>query len=205
LAACNGPSGSTSRARGIGAYDRGDYPGALQHFTAARDKLPGEARSHYDLGRTQLALGNATEARNAFGVALRLDPENETYLRGQVDAMIADDRGAQAIEMLTERAERLDTPEAWLLTGDTQRRLGFPEAARDSFARADAVGLGRSIEAHRALAQLRREVGDRDGELRRLSYILYLDPTDPMANARVRELGEIPGPAFRQAPPRPGS
>lgn len=201
LAGCDGPSAARLEVMGDLAYADGRYQEALANYEAALDKQPNDAESHFDRGQALLALERPLEAREAFAVAVDLEPENRAYLDAFIDALVEAGREGRAIELLENRANDALTAEAFIRLGDLLRRLGLPDEARVAYRRAAAVSEGTKPDPYLALAGLYRSLGDAQAELRQLSYALDLDPENVSAQQRVRELGEIPGPSFRQTPP----
>jgi len=201
VAGCGGPSAARLEVLGDEAFAAGRYREALANYEAALEKTPNDADAHYDLGLTLLSLGRPLEARESFAVAHDIEPENEAYLDGLVDALVEAGRGGRALGLLEGLANDELRPGPFIRLGDLQLRLGLADDARVSYRRAAAVSDGTEPGPYIALADFYRDVGDSAAELRHLSHVLYLDPENQAATARVRELGEIPGPSFRRPPP----
>ena len=201
LVGCGGPSAARLEVLGDEAFAQGRYQEALANYEAALEKTPNDADAHYDYGLALLALGRPLEARESFAVAHDIEPENEAYLAGLVDALVEGGRDDRALELLEGLANDELEPGAFIRLGDLHRRLGMPDEARVSYRRAAAVSDGTEPEPYIALADFYRDVGDEVAELRQLSHVLHIDPENQAAVSRVRELGEIPGPSFRRPPP----
>lgn len=60
--------------RGIEAYQREDFPGAIRHYQLALELDPGSADVRYNLGLCYYRSGNYDEAIESFESALELDP-----------------------------------------------------------------------------------------------------------------------------------
>jgi predicted TPR repeat methyltransferase len=82
-------------------------------------------------------------------------------------------------------------------------RSGLVDEAEESLRIAAAVEGTQSDAPHRMLAELARQTGDADAEIEAWRTVLWFDATDAEANARLRDLGVIPGPSLA-TPPRAG-
>lgn len=206
LSACNGPgySAATLMARGEQAMREDRPTEALANYNEALGKAPNNAEAYHGAGLALLELGRAGEAQERLSVAHDIAPDDDEILVDYAEALVSGGREGTAAQLLNDRAEFGDDETGYLLLGDFYRRRGLPDEAQTALRQADARAGGESIEAHRKLAMLYAKLGDTPAELIRWSYVLYLNPTDAQARVRVRELGEVPGPAFAVEPPGPG-
>ncbi|MBV9503639.1 MAG: tetratricopeptide repeat protein [Acidobacteriia bacterium] len=63
-------------ARAYEALRTHDYDNAIAYFTKGAELAPGRASVHKDLGYTYLKIGENEQARDQFGEAMRLEPED---------------------------------------------------------------------------------------------------------------------------------
>jgi len=68
------------RLKGVEAFNRDDYPVALQEFLAIAREDPGDPQVYLHLGSTYMALGQLEESRRALERCLALAPRNERAL-----------------------------------------------------------------------------------------------------------------------------
>jgi len=90
----------TLLAQGARTRVGGDLEAALGHFRAAADLDPRYARTHYELGRVQLALGRETEARASFERAVDEDvcPLRQTTALRAATRRVAESVGARYVD-----------------------------------------------------------------------------------------------------------
>lgn len=184
------------RAEANRLYHRGDYAGALPFNQEYVDRFPGNARGRYECGRTLLALGRASEAREQMTLAYNIEPSSEEYLLGLADAMVANDEPDALVALLRHQAEDRATPTDYIRLGTYARKIGHADEAERALLEAAELDGGKSPAPQRALAEFYRSVSDRENEVKRLRMLLWFDQNDAKALNRLRELGEVPGPSF---------
>ncbi len=192
------------KSRGNEAYARGDYAGALESYWAYVDQRPQSAWGRYRLGLTYLALNEPRYAREQFAVAHDIEPENVAYAESLADALLELGDVTALFEHLDRLAEADTTSAGFLRTARYAERLGFMDEALAAYRKGVALDGERSPAAHRALADFYRRIGDRENEVRSLRKVLWFDAADPVAAARLEELGEIVGPSFALEPDAEG-
>ncbi|MEM1185136.1 MAG: tetratricopeptide repeat protein [Planctomycetota bacterium] len=182
------------------AYNEGDFPLALEGYLKVLERRPGSAQAHFDVGRTQLELGESVSAREHLTVALDLDPENSVYLDALADAMLATGELDELFGLLERRAEEGDGYSGYLRVGRVAERLGLVDEAEQAYRKAVALQPRESAKGQAALANLYARAGDSAQELMRLRVLLYLTPQDEEIRNRISDLGEVPGPSLALRP-----
>ncbi len=188
------------KAEGNAAYARGDYDAALGHYWAYVNERPQSAWGRHRLGLTYMAMGEPRYAREQFDVAYDLEPENTAYAEALADSLLELGEVAALFEHLELLADRDPTSAGHIRTARYAERLGFMDEALAAYRKGVALDGRTSPEPHRAMADFRRRIGDREGEVRSLRKVLWFDGTDAQATARLEELGEIVGPSFALQP-----
>ncbi|OLC53529.1 MAG: hypothetical protein AUH92_05855 [Acidobacteria bacterium 13_1_40CM_4_69_4] len=89
------------RLKGVEAFNRDDYPAALQEFLAIAKEDPDDPQVYLHLGSTYIALGSLDEAKRALDRCLAIDPRNDRALAelGRLHALA--NRLDDAVEALT--------------------------------------------------------------------------------------------------------
>ncbi|GJM19964.1 MAG: hypothetical protein DHS20C14_21770 [Phycisphaeraceae bacterium] len=188
------------RAKGNEAFATGQYAQAAEYYGAYLDRRPQEAAVEYQMGRTLLAMGEPTRAREHLKIAHDLDPGNQQYIDVLARSILLSGSRAEAMQFLQDSAEGNMNYEGFMTLGYYAREAGFIDEAEGAYKRAVALGGMDSPEPHRGLARFYRSVGDSRSEVERLRVVLSFDENDPEANGRLRDLGEIPGPTFALEP-----
>ncbi|MBK7405569.1 MAG: tetratricopeptide repeat protein [Phycisphaerales bacterium] len=196
LAGCSQRPLSSLRADGNYYYYRGDYSSALPYYQEVVDRKGGNAEGHYELGRTLLALGRASEAREQMVLANSLEPENMEYFDGLADAFVATGDEDQLFQALEHQARDRGGVADYLRMGRYALKLGHPDEAERALLGAAEIDDGKTPAPQLALADFYHAIGDKDNEVRRLRMALWFDPADTEIQTRLRELGQIPGPTF---------
>ncbi len=88
------------RLKGVEAFNRDDYPVALQEFLAIAREDPNDPQVYLHLGSTYMALGRMEDARSALERCLALAPRDDRALAelGRLDAL--GNRFDEAIDVL---------------------------------------------------------------------------------------------------------
>jgi tetratricopeptide (TPR) repeat protein len=182
------------------AYARGDYELARKEYKEYVDRRPGKARVQYALGTAYIALGQPRAAVECFSVAHDLDPANDTYTEAMAEALYtAGDRG-RLYEFLRRLTEQPGGVEDYTRLGRYSAKLGDADEAQTALLTAAKIDGGTTIGPQMALADFYAGIQDRSNALTRLRMALYIEPTNPEIAARIRELGEIPGPSYALPP-----
>ena len=185
---------------GLEAYDEGDYAKAQADFQEYVDRRPADHRGQYQLGRTLLTEGEPTPAAEHLWVAYDLEPEDPDYLDTLAQALFEADRIDDLYRLLTSLTADPGTTEDYLRLGRYAARLGDADQAEPALITAVRIDEGRSATPLIALAEFYRSVGDTENETRALIRAYQIDSENEEVAARLRELGETPGPTLTVAP-----
>lgn len=188
------------RAQGIEADLAGRHSQSAIIWERYVDIRPQNADARFRYGRALLYSGRPAEAREQLQIAHDLDPEQADYVDALARAMHAAGDDTEMVALLERTAENEGTHEAYERWAAQAEEAGLAdEAERALLAYADTHG-STSPEPHRRLAEFYGRRGDTEREIQRLRVTLSFDQNDQAAAARLRELGEIPGPTFALSP-----
>ncbi len=193
------PVGSV-RARGNEAYSRGDLEAALRAFEEIAQRHPESAQARYDIGRTLMAMEDPIGASEEFMIAHRRQPWVGQFTDGLAESLFVADRKDVLFELLRREATQNQIARDYLRLGRFAARDGAMEEAIEAFETAAALDGPKVADAHVELADLYRNLGQQSMEVQELRHILYAEPGNPDAHARLRELNEVPGPSFAIEP-----
>ncbi|HZW10398.1 MAG TPA: tetratricopeptide repeat protein [Phycisphaerales bacterium] len=196
LTGCGARPVSMVRADANYHYFRGEFAEAQPLYEEVVDRRAAHAEAHYELGRNLLALGRASEAREQMILAYNLEPHNEAYFEGMADAYLAAGDEEALFNALEHQIRDRGSVEDYLRFGKYAQKLGQADEAERALLGAAEIDGGQTPEPQLALADFYRTVGDRENEIRRLRMALWFNPSDAEIEARLRELGQVPGPTF---------
>jgi hypothetical protein len=155
----------------------------------------------YRLGTAYLGMKRPVKAREEFLQGLEIDNEVDRYIEGIATALVETGQRDQLFNVLRRHATSTRQPKDFMLFGKFAAIVGDPDTAEVALLEAASLDQGRSVEPQLALAEFYGALGDTQQETERLRMVLFLDVTNEAANARLRELGEVPGPSI-VLPPR---
>jgi len=101
----------------------GERQRALEELHTAIQLNPGDAESHYDLGKIELESGDTATAISELETAVRLSPNSERYHGELADAYKAVLRPADAQKEM----ETCDLLKKQLRTGDSSHQASAPQ------------------------------------------------------------------------------
>ena len=148
---------------GVAAFQNGDFPAAMEAFTAVVDRSPNYAGAHFMLGLTLQRLDRLEEALLALQEANRLEPGHAGYAMAVARALLEVDRADEAeraLEGVT--LEGLPDQQAQLVLvtrAQVARAGGDEECALDLFRQAvevDGANAGVMSQYALSLARLSR-------------------------------------------------
>ena len=187
-----------ARSRGQAAMLEERYEDAVKYFEAYLADRPARADVLFDLARAYEGMQEISAAREAYTIAYELEPDNPEYIEALAHAMAANGEPDAAINLLEQIATESLRAEAYLRLGRFLLDSGLADEAVQTMK--TAAALDPSADPYRALAEAYRKFGDPDRELEALRHVLWFDPDDENAKARVRTLGGVPGPTFARPP-----
>ncbi len=195
LSGCQRPI-SMVRADANHFYFNGQYAEAQPLYEEVVERSAADAKGHYELGRNLLALGRAGEAREQMILAYNLEPSNQTYFDGMADAYAAAGDEDALFSALEHQIRDRGAVQDYIRLGRYAHRLGHVDEAERAYLGAAEIDGGKTVNPQRALADFYRAIGDTENEIRRLRMVLWFDPSNDEVEARLRELGQVPGPTF---------
>lgn len=199
---CAGPRAlHMVRESGDRAFSRSDYSTALAEYQEVVERAPADWETRVKLARAQLVLNNADAARENLAVAHRLRPDQDNIVDLLASAMLESGKVEEMHDLLRLRAQQRGRVGDYLRQGFFLSRAGDVDAAERAYLTATRIDHGQHVEPELALADFYRQVGDDKAALTHLRYALWIDPTNSAVTARLRDLGEVPGPSLALQPP----
>lgn len=204
LAGCSStrPPAESIRDTADHEYSVGDYAAAAEGYREIVDRYPGDWRAQYKLGLCHLELDQPTEARRALEIAITRRPDKVDVADALAESMYLQGDETALYAFLQERAEGTQSVHAYLRLAKYCVQLGDPDSAKTAIDTAVVLDDGRTVEPYLAAAAFAERVGDLDEALRRLRQAYAIDPKDEQVLARLRALGEVPGPTLALPPGR---
>jgi cytochrome c-type biogenesis protein CcmH/NrfG len=200
IAGCSQKPIAQVRADANAAYFDGAYEAALPLYEEVVNRHPGDAKGHYELGRNLLKLGKASEAREQMILAYNLEPANMEYFDGMADAYVAAGNEDDLFAALDHRVRDRGGAADYMAMGRYAEKLGHADEAERAYLSAAEIDGGKTREPQIALANFYKSIGDEANEIKRLRMALWFDQADAGVNARLRSLGQVPGPSFVLTP-----
>jgi tetratricopeptide (TPR) repeat protein len=182
------------------SFARGEYDRALSSYVEYVGRRPGDAEMQHRLAETLLVLKQPAQAVEHAWRAFDLDPSRDEHIETLAQAMAEAGQSADLYSFLRDQTQSRGRVTDYLRLGRYSAAGGDADSAELAFKTAAELDKGRTLAPQLALADFYRRIGDKPGEVSRLRMALYLDPGSPDINARLRELGEIPGPSFAIKP-----
>ena len=203
LSACSGQRPLRDvKASGDDAYALGMYDVASAEFGEVVERDPGDWWGQYQYGRTMLKLDRPLEARRALQTASDLRPGNPEIADALAEAMFQLGEQDELFAFLAGRAEATQSVHAYLRWATYAQRMEDPDSAMLAANTAIEIDDGTSAEPYLVAAEIARSVDRPDIEVRRLRQAYAIDDTNEQVIARLRELGEVPGPTIKLPPGR---
>lgn len=183
------------------AEQQGDDAKAMELWTEYVTRRPHEAMAQYRLGTLKLSNGMPREAADHLWIAHDLKPARIEYLEALAEALHQSGERDAMFQLLRDTIDEGGLAEGHLRYAKFASRAGLVDEAEESLRIAAALDGDRNDRAYRLLAQLARQTGDTEAETDAWRHVLWFDRSDEEANARLSELGMIPGPSLA-LPPR---
>jgi tetratricopeptide (TPR) repeat protein len=190
----------TIRDRADFLYERERYAEAASEYAEIADRYPGDWRAQYRLGLTRMELNDLTAARRALELAHSLRPGDDDIAEALAEVMFRQDDEQHLYAFLRQRAESTQTVKDYRRLAHYALLMGDPDSARTAIRTAIRLDGGQTVEPYLDAANLAEHIGDIDEAVLRLRQALYINPRHELVNARLRDLGEIPGPTFALPP-----
>lgn len=163
--------------KGLAASRSGDYKKAVEHFLAAVNIYPEFVLALNELAGAYINAGQLAQAERTVLSALAYEPDNPTLRLNYGYVLFLAQRYAES-ERELRRAIRLKEASATAHSylGVVLIKLGRLDEAEKELLRSIAIGGSSGITAHRYLAALYRERGDRARAIEQLETYLRLAP-----------------------------
>lgn len=183
-------------------FNRGQYRAAAEEYAVVVSRYPGDWRAQYQLGRSLMEVDDLNGARRALEVAHSQQPGHDGIAAALAEVMFLQGDEQHLFAFLRQRAESSHSTEAYLTLGRYAMEMGDPDSARLALETAIAVDDERSVEPYLVAAEFAEHVGDIELATRRLQQAYGINPYDERVRARLRALGEVPGPTLALPPGR---
>lgn len=180
---------------------QGDDAAAMDLWGEYVRRRPHEAKGQYRLGALLLEHGDARRAVDHLWVAHDLKISNIVYLETLAEALYQAGERETMFRLLNDTLEEGGLANGHLRLAKFAARAGLADEAEESLRIAAAIDGTSNDRAYRQLAHLARQTGDPDAEIEAWRTVLWFDVRDAEANARLAEMGMIPGPSLA-LPPR---
>lgn len=182
------------------AEQQGNTEEAIALWSEYVERRPQQASAQYRLGKLLLADGQPAEAVDHLWVAHDLKPGNLDYLHLLAESLFQSGERGTMFQLLRDTLEEGGLAAGHLRMAEFSQRAGLIDEAQESITIAAAIQGDSSDQAHRALARLARQTGDSEAEVLAWRNVLWFDVRDPEANARLTQLGMVPGPSLALRP-----
>ena len=201
LGACAGsPSTEALQRKADHAWFQERYDDARPLYAEITERDPGDWQAQQRLGSCQLAEGDASGARRSLELAWALNPGNEQTADALAEAMFDYGDRTALFLFLREQTQTMQTPSAYLRLAYWAIECGDPDTARVAIETALAVDEGDSVDPYLVGATLAEQIGSPDDAVLLLRKAYLIDPADERVQARLRELGAVPGPTMALPP-----
>lgn len=201
LVGCNAPRSLPSvREAGDRAFNQSDYQAAATHYEEYVLRKPGEPAAEAQFARTLLQLGDSQRAIGYAQAAYDAQPNNADYSDLLAESYLASGQTDQMYTFLRGNTEGRGSVSDFIRLGRFTAKAGDADGAEQALLTAARIDGGKSQAPQLALADFYKSIGDKASEKKRLRMALSFDVTSAPINARLRELGEIPGPSLALTP-----
>jgi len=195
------------RQRGFDAINAGNWPLAREEFAKAVAKSPDDAISQYYLGLAELKVGNPMAAQLALEKALSVAPNDPDLTPRILDrlaqAYYLQDRRDVLIGFLEQTSQASHHTRDYLRQANYLVKLGDVDSAELAYRKAAYFAPHGDNTPYIAIADFYMSLGDKENAVLALKYAYYVSPEDPQVASRMRSMGLVPGPTYREEPPKP--
>ncbi len=181
---------------------QGDDARAIELWGEYVERRPHDAMARHRLGLVLLRTGDPSAASEHFRVAHDLMPARIDYLEALAESLHQSGQREELFLLLRNTMNEGGLAEGRMRHAAYAQRAGLVDEAEESLRIAAALEGTRSDKPYRLLANLAEQTGDAEREIEAWRTVLWFNASDPMANARLRALGVIPGPSLAQPPIR---
>ena len=182
------------------AEDNGDWDEAYELWSEYVDRRPQSALAEYRLGQAEMQLGLYRDAAGHLRVAHDLEPGNVEYIDALARALVATGQQEALMTLMRRTADEGPDGSGYLRMGYYAQEAGLLDEANEAYQLAIVRARGTSPKPYIAMADFAHAIGNVEKEIQNLRYALWFDRTDKVINARLQELGMIPGPSLAMKP-----
>ena len=195
-----------TRVREVGdiKFGAGNYSGALTDYVEYERRKPDDVDVRLRLAETYLRSGDAKAAREQMHIVRDVKPAKEDSIEGLADALAAAGEQEELMLFLQKMTRERGGVSDYMRLGTYAQQVGNVDEAQEAYLQAARLDGGKSSRIQLALADFYESLGDKSNALKRLRMAMYLDPKNEEIPARVRALGEIPGPSLAMPPEEMG-
>lgn len=187
------------------AYKTRQWSKAETDYQEYLNRKPESNDVRFLLAQSQLEQGKTREANWNFGIALDVDPLNDSILDRSAESLYQSGNREALTAFLLRAASERGRVSDYMRLGKYMQQIGHPDEAVQAYMTAAKIDEGKTAAVQLALADLYKDLGDRPQAIRRLRMAYFLSSEDPKILQRIRDLGEIPGPTFALAPAEMGT
>lgn len=173
---------------------------AIELWTEYVERRPHDAMARHRLGLVQMRTGDAMTASENLRVAHDLKPARVDYLEALAESLHQSGQKDDLFLLLRDTMGEGGLAAGRMRYASYAQRAGLVDEAEESLRIAAALEGTKSDKPYRLLAALAEQTGDAEREIEAWRTVLWFNASDPMANARLRALGVIPGPSLATPP-----
>lgn len=191
-----------TRVREVGdiKFGAGNYPGALVDYVEYERRKPDDVDVRLRLAETYLRSGDAKSAREQMHIVRDVKPAREESIEGLADALAAAGENEDLMLFLQQMTRERGGVSDYMRLGQYSQQIGHVDDAQEAYLQAARLDGGKSSRIQLALADFYESLGDKANAFKRLRMAMFLDPKNETIPARIRALGEIPGPSLAMPP-----
>lgn len=182
------------------AYKHGNYAVAEADWAEFVARRPQDAEGHYRYGLALLANDKPALAREQLVIANDMRPGNEDSIEALASAIRATGNTDDLFRFLRRMIEERGIATDYDRLGRYLASVGNADEAETAFLTSAQIDAGKTLAPQLALANFYQSIGDVQNEKLRLRMALAIDPQNQGVQARLRALGEVPGPSLALTP-----
>ena len=174
----------------------GRYDEARELYAELVQRNPAWWTDQYALGRAAMDSGHLGQARMALEVAGTLRPQDARIAADLASVLYQLDARDDLFRMLRDRAQSMQTTDAWLLLARYAMDCDDPDTARLAVRIGIALDERKAAEPYLLAAQIARQLNEEDDARRALILAWRADPDNEQVNVLLRDMGIVPGPTL---------
>ena len=188
-------------ASGDRAIEKGDYSTAAAEYAQVVERDPARWRARLQYGKSLLALGEPRRAREQLEIAYTLRPKNHDVIENLGMAMAGSRDYDGAVRLLGSLAEERKRADDWTRLGRVALEAKDVDTAEVAFRTAALADGGQTVPPQMQLYEFYMATDREDQAVDRLRTSLWLEPSNLVIQAKIREHGHEPTASFAIRPP----